>query len=106
MTSARLEAVTQILRDRLAGVTALAARFTLAFPGEGVISIDGHATPPIISNQDVQADCTLTMALETFERILAGEMDETTAFLQGEMKITGDVSAATRLNDALRVGRS
>jgi putative sterol carrier protein len=43
------------------------------------------------------ADCTIAASQETFERIVAGEQNATTAYMTGKLKIKGDMGAAMKL---------
>ena len=43
------------------------------------------------------ADTTLSASQETFEKIVAGEQNATTAYMTGKLKIKGDMGAAKKL---------
>jgi putative sterol carrier protein len=43
------------------------------------------------------ADTTITTSGETFEKIVAGEQNPTTAYMTGKLKIKGDMGAAMKL---------
>ena len=43
------------------------------------------------------ADATITTSAETFEKIVAGEQNPTTAYMTGKLKIKGDMGAAMKL---------
>lgn len=64
---------------------------------DGVIFIDGEK----VSTDDATADCTITIAKDDFESLAAGELDPTSAFMQGKMKIDGDMSVAMQLSQLL-----
>jgi putative sterol carrier protein len=44
-----------------------------------------------------EADTTITTSGETFEQIVAGEQNPTTAYMTGKLKIKGDMGAAMKL---------
>ena len=44
-----------------------------------------------------EADTTITTSSETFEKIVAGEQNPTTAYMTGKLKIKGDMGAAMKL---------
>ncbi len=50
---------------------------------------------------DETADVTLTSDVETFRQILDGALDPTAAFMQGRLKVDGDMGAAMKLGQAL-----
>ncbi len=43
------------------------------------------------------ADCVVSASEETFERIVAGDMSPTSAYMTGKVKIKGDMGAAMKL---------
>jgi len=43
------------------------------------------------------ADCTFTASAESFEKIVKGEQNPTTAYMTGKLKIKGDIGAAMKL---------
>ena len=43
------------------------------------------------------ADATITTSGETFEKIVAGDQNPTTAYMTGKLKIKGDMGAAMKL---------
>lgn len=64
----------------------------------GVVYIDGNATPPTVSADDVDADCTISLDQETLEGMIAGDVDPTSAFMMGKLKVEGDMSVAMKLS--------
>ena len=44
-----------------------------------------------------EADTTIAASQETFEKIIAGEQNATTAYMTGKLKIKGDMGAAMKL---------
>jgi putative sterol carrier protein len=44
-----------------------------------------------------EADATIETSGETFEKIVAGEQNPTTAYMTGKLKIKGDMGAAMKL---------
>jgi len=65
--------------------------------GEGGIMIDGAGARA----GDAEADVTLTADAETFEAILAGDMDPTAAFMSGKLMVDGDMGLAMKLGSVL-----
>ncbi|QDZ02739.1 sterol-binding protein [Nitratireductor mangrovi] len=63
----------------------------------GVIVIDGAT----VSTNNADADCTISMSKDDFESLVSGELDPTAAFMQGKMKVDGDMSAAMALSQVL-----
>lgn len=65
--------------------------------GDGVIVIDGAS----ISTEDAPADCTIKLSLEDLESLVAGDLSPTAAFMQGKLKVEGDMSVAMALSQLL-----
>ena len=64
---------------------------------EGVIVIDGAT----VSTTDSPADCTIKLSLEDLESLVAGDLNPTMAFMQGKLKIEGDMSVAMALSQII-----
>jgi putative sterol carrier protein len=70
-----------------------------------VFEIDGAGTWTVaiadgsidVSEGAGDADCTFAASEETFEKIVAGEQNATTAYMTGKLKIKGDMGAAMKL---------
>ncbi len=64
---------------------------------DGVVVIDGAS----VSTQDAPADCTIALSKDDLESMIAGELDPTSAFMQGKLKVDGDMSVAMALSQVL-----
>ncbi|OQM77063.1 SCP2 sterol-binding domain-containing protein [Manganibacter manganicus] len=64
---------------------------------DGVILIDGAN----ISTTDGPADCTIKLSLDDLESLLAGDLNPTMAFMQGKLKVEGDMSVAMALSQLI-----
>jgi putative sterol carrier protein len=71
------------------------AKFVIV--GEGAIMIDGNG----VHAGDEEADVTLTADAETFQEILAGDLNPTSAFMTGKLSVDGDMGKAMALGSAL-----
>jgi len=72
------------------------------FEGKGHIYVDGKSTPNTVTNEDKPADCTITVSTDTFRKMVARELDGTTAFMQGKLKVAGDMSVAMKIGPILQ----
>ena len=61
---------------------------------DGVIVIDGST----ISTVDGAADCTISLSLGDLEDLISGDLNPTSAFMTGKLKIEGDMSVAMALS--------
>jgi putative sterol carrier protein len=50
-----------------------------------------------VSEGDQGGDVTISASQETFERIVRGEQNPTTAYMTGKLKVKGDMGAAMKL---------
>lgn len=65
--------------------------------GEGAVMVDKGG----VREGDEEADVTLTASADTFQSIVSGELNPTSAFMTGKLSIDGDMGAAMRLGGAL-----
>ena len=65
---------------------------------DGCIFIDDTVSPPNISNDNIEADCTITINNENFKKLLDKEIDSMQAFMTGKMKIDGEMTVAMKLS--------
>ncbi|MCR8826309.1 SCP2 sterol-binding domain-containing protein [Pseudosulfitobacter koreensis] len=65
--------------------------------GEGSVIIDGEGAHA----GDEEADVTLTADAETFQGIINGDTNPTSAFMTGKLKVDGDMGMAMKLASAL-----
>lgn len=83
------------LNARLAGGFDGTAKFVIE--GEGAIMVDDTGARA----GDEEADVTLTADVDTFEAILDGDLNPTTAFMGGKLAVDGDMGQAMKLGTAL-----
>ncbi|SMO55783.1 SCP2 sterol-binding domain-containing protein [Paracoccus laeviglucosivorans] len=65
--------------------------------GEGAVYIDVNGARAA----DDEADVTLTASRETFEGLLSGDVNPTTAFMTGKLKVDGSMGTAMKLGSIL-----
>lgn len=71
------------------------------FEDDGILHVDATQSPPVISNDDKDAEVTLRTSLETFEKIVDGTQDPNIAFMMGKLKVSGSMGLALKLNSIL-----
>lgn len=75
------------------------------FDGTAKMTIEGEGSLMIDENGshagDEDAEVTLTATADTFQSILEGDLDPTSAFMSGKLAIDGDMSVAMRLAQVL-----
>ena len=80
--------------SKIAGVN---NSYLFEIEGEGtwLVSVaDGSVN---VSEGAGDADATIETSSETFEKIVSGEQNPTTAYMTGKLKIKGDMGAAMKL---------
>lgn len=78
-----------------AGAFDASAKFEIEGLGALVLDSDG------VRVSDEEADVTLSADADTFQEILSGELNPTSAFMTGKLTIDGDMGTAMKLASAL-----
>jgi putative sterol carrier protein len=65
--------------------------------GAGMWKVDVDDGAVTVTEGDGDADATISTTQETFEKIVAGEQNPTSAYMTGKLKIKGDMGAAMKL---------
>jgi len=65
--------------------------------GENIIHLDGTGSSNVVSVEDKEADCTISMTSEDFQGMLSGDLNPMMAFMSGKIKIDGDMGVAMQL---------
>ncbi len=69
--------------------------FDIQDVGQWTVRVDDGAVS--VSEGSADADCTISGSQETFQKLVAGEQNPTTAYMTGKIKIKGDLGAAMKL---------
>ncbi len=76
------------------------------FGEAGSVLVDGKSTPNTVSDGSGKAaDTTISVSLADFEKMVKGELDGTSAFMQGKLKVAGDMGLAMKLGPVLQKAR-
>ena len=89
---ATLADVTRVFEEKKATVPG--KRVMLDFGESGVIMLDGVSKT--VSNNRGEADTTIQISLENFVAMAQGKLNGTMAFMQGKLKIKGDMATAMK----------
>jgi putative sterol carrier protein len=65
------------------------------FGPEGIVMLDGVANKA--TEEDGPADTTIKVSWQDWQAMSDGSLDGMTAFMQGKLKVEGDMSAAMQL---------
>lgn len=84
----------------LAGGSDFKKKVKFDFGSAGKLLIDG--ANGTASNSDDPADATISVAWDDFQKLASGAMDPTMAFMQGKLKVAGDMSVAMQLQSLMK----
>lgn len=90
-----LEQAAAALNDKLSGDLDGTVKFAIADVGAIMLDANGARIA------DEEADVTLNADADTFEAILSGDMNPTSAFMTGKLSVDGDMGMAMKLASAL-----
>jgi len=87
-----------------ASVTVPGKKVKFDFGDSGKIFLDGVAGK--VSSEDAAADTTIKVKLEDFVAMAEGTLDPTAAFMQGKLRVEGDMGVAMQLQSVMAKLRS
>jgi putative sterol carrier protein len=93
--------LTNKIKEKVGTNSGLDATVKFDLGGDGVIFVDGKSSPNSVSNEDKDADCTISMTLENFLKLIEGELDPTTAYMFGKLKVAGNMGVAMKLSKVI-----
>lgn len=96
-----VEELTAAMKEKLEGNTALSSIVKFNFGDDGLISLDGSGSSIEVSNEDLDADCTVNVSLDDFNQIIDGSLNPQMAFMMGKLKVEGDMGIAMQLGQIL-----
>jgi putative sterol carrier protein len=84
----------RIDESKTAGMT---ATYLFDVDGAGTWTVDVNDGKLNVTEGGDGADCTIAVSEENFERLINGELNPTSAYMTGKLKVKGDMSAAIKL---------
>jgi putative sterol carrier protein len=106
MSSEQVKQIIAQMGGAIGANSGLGGTLKFDFGEPGSVYIDGKSSPNSVSDGDGKsADCTITLSLETFEKMVKGELDGTSAFMQGKLRVAGDMGLAMKLGPILQKAR-
>jgi putative sterol carrier protein len=88
---------TEALRGKVGDNSGLGAVLKFDCGADGHIVIDGRSLPNTVSNENRDADCTVSITRDNLEALLTGQLDPITGFMTGKFTVAGDMSVAMKL---------
>ena len=106
MSTPQVSKIIAEMGSHLGANSGLGGTLKFDFGEPGSVYIDGKAAPNTVSDgAGKSADCTITVSLESFEKMVMGELDGTSAFMQGKLRVAGDMGLAMKLGPVLQKAR-
>jgi putative sterol carrier protein len=106
MSSDAVKEIISGMGAALGGNSGLGGTLKFDFGEPGSVYIDGKANPNTVEDGEGKtADCTISVGLDVFEKMVKGELDGTSAFMQGKLRVAGDMGLAMKLGPILAKAR-
>jgi putative sterol carrier protein len=80
--------------SKTAGLT---ATYLFDVDGAGRWTVDVKNGKLSVTEGGDEADCTISVSKENFEQLISRDLNPTTAYMTGKLKVKGDMSAAMKL---------
>ena len=96
-----LETATDQIRAQLPQLGTLGYKVKFVVDGDGVIFVDASQTPPALSNDDAEADCTIRLSEDRLAQLIEGRLSPTLAYTLGQIKVEGSLGVAMKLASLL-----
>ena len=106
MSSAVVQQIIAQMGSAIGANLGLGGTLKFDFGEPGSVLVDGKSTPNSVSDGDGKtADTTISVTLADFEKMVKGELDGTSAFMQGKLRVAGDMGLAMKLGPVLQKAR-
>lgn len=107
MSSEQVQPIIERLGNVVGANSGLGGTLKFDFGTPGSVLIDGKSNPNTVTDgEGKNADCTISVSLDDFEKMTAGQLDPTSAFMQGKLRVAGDMGLAMRLGPILQKARA
>ncbi len=95
-----IEQIRQELTENVKKIAPLGKKLKFKLD-EDFILIDGTSDSNIITDQDEDANCTITMSKVTYGKLQRKEIKPMIATLTGKIKVKGDIGLAQKLKQLM-----
>jgi putative sterol carrier protein len=106
MTSPQIQQIVTQMGQTIGANSGLGGTLKFDFGTDGSVLVDGKSTPNAVTDgEGKSADCTISVSLSDFEKMARGELDGTSAFMQGKLRVAGDMGLAMKVGPILAKAR-
>jgi putative sterol carrier protein len=106
MSSAQVQQIIDQMSGAIGANSGLGGTLKFDFGDAGSVLVDGKSSPNSVSDgAGKTADTTISVTLADFEKMVKGELDGTSAFMQGKLRVAGDMGLAMKLGPVLQKAR-
>lgn len=88
------------LKDRAANAAAIGGTLKFVVDGE-TVHIDGTGESNVTTQEDKEADCTITVSQAVLEQLRDGALNPMMAVMGGQIKIAGDMGLAMKVQSLM-----
>ena len=92
-----LQTATEFFRGKVGDESGLGASLKFDCGADGVVVVDGAASPNTVDNNNRDTDCTIALTLDTLGELMSGELNAMNAFMTGKITVSGDMGVALKL---------
>lgn len=94
------QAITDQISQQATNVAPLGATFKFVLDGNPIF-IDGKGDANVVSNDDLDADCTITTTVQSLLDMKSGSLNPMMAVMSGKVSIKGDMGLAMKLQSLI-----
>jgi len=91
-----IEQIRQELKENVKKIAPLGKKLKFKLDNDFIL-IDGTGEENRITDEDAEANCTITMSKETYMKLQRKEIKPMIATLTGKIKVKGDIALAQKL---------
>ena len=92
--------ITAMFQERAGNAANIGKTLKIVFD-EGPVFLDMTSDQAQITNDDKDADCTITTTIDVLKDLAEGNLNPTMALMTGKLKLKGDMSVALKLQSLL-----
>lgn len=92
--------IRQELAEKVKTIPPIGKKLKFKLDGQFIV-IDGSGEENVIRDADEDANCTISMSVQTYFKLQRGEIKPMIATLTGKVKVKGDIGLAQKLKQLM-----